>query len=103
MLYFIKWETQFSMRFKETENIEDRQRSGRPCFGGDRVHFVKSVMEKMTAKISTRCSSAREPERIKKILESSIRCVFHEVLCLYPYKIQTLHQLLPADIDKELK
>lgn len=83
--------------------MEDRPRSGRPALRADRVHVVQSVMEDMAAETSTGSSSAREAERRTGIPEASIRRILHGMLDLYPYKIQTLHQLLPADTDARQK
>lgn len=90
-------------RFEETGSLEDRPRSGRPSLSADRVHAVKSAMEKVAAETSTGSSSAREAGRITGIPQSSIRRILHGILDLYPYKIQTLHQLVPADTGKRLK
>lgn len=84
-------------RFEETGSLEDRPRSGRPALRADRVHVVESVMEDMAAETSTGSSSAREAQRRTGIPEPSIRRILHGMLDLYPYKIQALHKLLPAD------
>ena len=76
-------------------NLENRPQSGRPSSKANYVYMVQSDMEDLKASTSMGSLSAREIER--RILELSIRHVLHGMLDLYPYKIQVLHQLLPAD------
>ncbi|GBM02257.1 hypothetical protein AVEN_108806-1 [Araneus ventricosus] len=87
-------------RFEETGSLEDRPRSGRLSLNAVRVHVVESVMEELASETSTGSSSAREAGRITGLTESSIRRILHGILNLHPYKIQALHQLLPADFDE---
>ncbi|GBN23107.1 hypothetical protein AVEN_232588-1 [Araneus ventricosus] len=58
-------------------------------------------MEELAAETSTGNRSAREARRITGIPESSTRRILHGIVNLYPYKIQALHQLLPADFDEK--
>ena len=59
--------------------------------------MVQSVKVDFTGETSTKSSSVLEAERRTGIPEPSIRHILHEMLDLYPYIIQVLHQLLPAD------
>ena len=79
------------LRFEETRNSEDHPRSGRPVLRADCVYVVQSVMEDLATR-TPGSSTAREAET-----RTGIRRTLYGILNLYPYKIQTLHQLLPAD------
>ena len=81
--------------FEEEGSLEDRPWSGRLALRVGRVHVVQSVREDLAAK--TGSSIAPEDEKRTGISEPPIRCILHEMLELYPYKMQTLHQLLTAD------
>ena len=85
-------------RFEETGCLEDRPRSGRPSLGEERVTAVQRVMEDMAAGSSKGSSSAREAGKILGMPESSIRRILHGILQMYPYKLQLLHDIMPADI-----
>ncbi|GBM26491.1 hypothetical protein AVEN_260248-1 [Araneus ventricosus] len=57
-------------------------------------------MDELAAEISTGSSSGREAGKVTGIPESPMRRLLHGSLNLYPYKIQTLHQLLHVDFDE---
>ena len=92
MLKFVK-------RFVETGRLEDHPRSGRASLTEGRVSAVESVIEDKAAESSTGCCSAHGTGKILGQFESSIRHIFHKVLDLYPYKLGSLHQIKPIDID----
>lgn len=54
-------------------------------------------MNDMATASFTGSSSARKAERILDVPSTSIRRILHKILHLYPYKLQSLHELQPAD------
>ena len=66
--------------------------------GEGRVATVQSLMEDMATESSKGNNSAYEAWKTVGLLESSIWHILLIVLHLYPYKFQSLHQTMPADI-----
>ncbi|GFX86893.1 DUF4817 domain-containing protein [Trichonephila clavipes] len=74
-------------RFEETGKLEDRARA--PC--------IAVEMEAIVTEAASGTSSAREAARRLSLPPSSVRNILRRLLQLYPYKLQSCHELLPAD------
>ncbi|GFT45324.1 DUF4817 domain-containing protein [Trichonephila clavipes] len=83
--------------FEETGKLEDRARAGRPCLKEARAPCIVVEMEAIASEAASRNSSAREAARRLGFPQSSVRNILRRILQLYPYKLQSCHELLPAD------
>ncbi|GFU90619.1 DUF4817 domain-containing protein [Trichonephila clavipes] len=83
-------------RFEETGKLEDRARAGRPCLKEARAPCITVKMEEIASEAASGTNSAREAAR-RLDLPSSVRNILRRILQLYPYKLQSCHELLPAD------
>lgn len=90
-------------RFEETGTLCHRPRSGAPCLSEVRTPDVTSQMDTQREQSTSAVSSAREVARITGIPKTSVFRILHGVLQLYPYKLQSLHQLLPNDTAKRIE
>ncbi|GFY21332.1 DUF4817 domain-containing protein [Trichonephila clavipes] len=86
----------FVKRFEETGKLEDRARAGRPCLKEARAPCIAVKMEAIASGASG-TNSAREAARRLGLPPSSVRIILRRILQLYPYKLQSCHELLPAD------
>ncbi|GFW56893.1 retrovirus-related Pol polyprotein from transposon TNT 1-94 [Trichonephila clavipes] len=84
-------------RFEETGKSEDRARAGRPCLKEARAPCIAVGMEAIASEAASGTSSAREAARRLGLPPSSVRNILRRILQLYPYKLQSCHELLPAD------
>ncbi|GFV32150.1 DUF4817 domain-containing protein [Trichonephila clavipes] len=84
-------------RFEETGKLEDRARAGRPCLKEERAPCIAVEMEAIASEASSVTSSACEAARLLGLPPSSVRNILRRILQLYPYKLQSCHELLPAD------
>ncbi|GFT65909.1 DUF4817 domain-containing protein [Trichonephila clavipes] len=84
-------------RFEETGKLEDRARAGRPCLKEARAPCIAVEMEAIASEAASGTSSAREANRRLGLPPSSVRNILRRILQLYPYKLQSCHELLPAD------
>ncbi|GFW34462.1 DUF4817 domain-containing protein [Trichonephila clavipes] len=84
-------------RFEETGKLEDRARAGRPCLKEARAPCIIVEMEAIAPEAASGTSSAREAARRLGLPPSSVRNILHRILQLYPYKLISGHELLPAD------
>ncbi|GFX80553.1 uncharacterized protein TNCV_3929611 [Trichonephila clavipes] len=84
-------------RFEETGKLEDRARAGRLCLKEARALCFAVEMEEIASKAASGTSSAREAARRLGLPPSSVRNILLRILQLYPYKLQSCHELLPAD------
>ncbi|GFV78369.1 DUF4817 domain-containing protein [Trichonephila clavipes] len=84
-------------RFEETGKFEDRARVGRPCLKEARAPCIAVEMEAIASEAASGTSSAREAARRLGLPPSSVRNIVLQILQLYPYKLQSCHELLPAD------
>ncbi|GFY19950.1 DUF4817 domain-containing protein [Trichonephila clavipes] len=84
-------------RFEETGKLEDRARAGRPCLKEARAPCIAVEMEAIASKAAKWTNSAREAARRLGLPPSSVRNILRRILQLYPYKLQSCHELLPAD------
>ncbi|GFY01696.1 DUF4817 domain-containing protein [Trichonephila clavipes] len=84
-------------RFEETGKLEDRARDGRPCLKEARAPCIAVEMEAIASEAASGTSSAREAARRLGLPPSSVRNILRRILQLYPYKLQSCHELLPAD------
>ncbi|GFW65794.1 DUF4817 domain-containing protein [Trichonephila clavipes] len=84
-------------RFEETGKLEDRARAGRPCLKEERAPCIAVEMEAIASEAASGTSSAREAARRLGLPPSSVRNILRRILQLYPYKLQSCHELLPAD------
>ncbi|GFT33613.1 DUF4817 domain-containing protein [Trichonephila clavipes] len=84
-------------RFEETGKLEDRARAGRPCLKEERAPCIAVEMEAIASEAASGTSSAREAARRLDLPLSSVRNILRRILQLYPYKLQSCHELLPAD------
>ncbi|GFX17920.1 DUF4817 domain-containing protein [Trichonephila clavipes] len=82
-------------RFEETGKLEDRARDGRPCLKETLAPCTAVEMEAIASEAASGTSSAREAAR--RTAPSSVRNILRRILQLYPYKLQSCHELLPAD------
>ncbi|GFU80636.1 DUF4817 domain-containing protein [Trichonephila clavipes] len=83
--------------FEETGKLEDRARAGRPCLKEERAPCIAVEMEATASEAASRTSSAREAARRLGLPPSSVHNILRRILQLYPYKLQSCHELLPAD------
>ncbi|GFS80463.1 DUF4817 domain-containing protein [Trichonephila clavipes] len=81
-------------RFEETGKLEDQARAGRPCL---KEACIAVEMEAIASEAASATSSAREAARRLGLPESSVRNILRRIFQLYPYKLQSCHELLPAD------
>ncbi|GFV53387.1 DUF4817 domain-containing protein [Trichonephila clavipes] len=84
-------------RFEETGKLEDRARAGRPCLKEARAPCIAVEMEAIASEVASGTSRAREAARRLGLPPSSVRNILRRILQLYPYKLQSCHELLPAD------
>ncbi|GFV72373.1 uncharacterized protein TNCV_638351 [Trichonephila clavipes] len=86
----------FVKRFEETGKLEDRARAGRPCLKQARAPCIAVEMEAIAFEAASGTYSAREAARRLGLPPSSVRNILRRILQLYPYKLQSCHELLPA-------
>ncbi|GFU93158.1 transposon Ty3-G Gag-Pol polyprotein [Trichonephila clavipes] len=84
-------------RFEKTGKLEDRARDGRPCLKEARAPCIAVEMEAIASESASGTSSASEPARRLGLPPSSVRNILRRILQLYPYKLQSCHELLPGD------
>ncbi|GFU72243.1 uncharacterized protein TNCV_369981 [Trichonephila clavipes] len=84
----------------ETGKLEDRARAGRPCLKEARAPCIAAEMEAIASEAASGTSSAREATRRLGLPPSSVSNVLRRLLQLYPYKLQSYHELLPADTSQ---
>ncbi|GFU41459.1 uncharacterized protein TNCV_4586071 [Trichonephila clavipes] len=84
-------------RFEETGKLEDRARAGRPCLKEARAPCIAVETEAIASEAASGTSSAREAARRLGLPPSSVRNILRRILQLYPHKLQSCHELLPAD------
>ncbi|GFW07056.1 DUF4817 domain-containing protein [Trichonephila clavipes] len=84
-------------RFEETGKLEDRVRAGRPCLKEERAPCIAVEIEAIASEAALGTSSAREAARRLGLPPSSVRNILRQIPQLYPYKLQSCHELLPAD------
>ncbi|GFV92087.1 DUF4817 domain-containing protein [Trichonephila clavipes] len=83
-------------RFEETGKLEDRARAGGPCLKEARAPCIAVEMEAIASEAASGTSSAREAASQLGLPPSSVLNI-RRILQLYPYKLQSCHELLPAD------
>ncbi|GFY11421.1 DUF4817 domain-containing protein [Trichonephila clavipes] len=83
--------------FEETGKLEDQTRAGRPCLKEARAPCIAVEMEAIASEAASRTSSAREAARRLGLPPSSLQKILRRILQLYPHKLQSCHELLPAD------
>ncbi|GFY19963.1 uncharacterized protein TNCV_2146561 [Trichonephila clavipes] len=81
----------------ETGKLEDRARAGRPCLKEARAPCIAVEMEAIASEAASGTNSAREAARRLGLPPSSVRNILRRILQLYPYKLQSCHELFPAD------
>ncbi|GFU64350.1 DUF4817 domain-containing protein [Trichonephila clavipes] len=81
-------------RFEETGKLEDRAQAGRPCL--KETPCIAVEMETIASEAASGTSSAGEAARRLGLPPSSVRNILR-LLQLYPYKLQSCYELLPAD------
>ncbi|GFT21838.1 DUF4817 domain-containing protein [Trichonephila clavipes] len=86
---------------KETGKLEDRARAGRSCLKEARAPCIAVEMEAIAFEAASRTSSAREAARRLGLPPLSVRNIHRRLLQLYPYKLQSCHELLPADTEQK--
>ncbi|GFX48203.1 DUF4817 domain-containing protein [Trichonephila clavipes] len=84
-------------RFEETGKLEDRAQAGRPCLKEARAPCIAVKMEAIASEAASGTSSAREAASRLGLPPSSVSNILRRLLQLYPYKLQSCHELLPAD------
>ncbi|GFV73870.1 DUF4817 domain-containing protein [Trichonephila clavipes] len=84
-------------RLEETGKLEDRAQTGRPCLKEACAPCIAVEMEAIASEAASWTSSAREAARRLGLPSSSVRNILRRLLQLYPYKLQSCHELLPAD------
>ncbi|GFT74444.1 integrase catalytic domain-containing protein [Trichonephila clavipes] len=82
--------------FEKTGKLEDRARAGRPCLKEARTSCIAVEMEAIASEAAAGTNSAREAARRLGLPPSSVRNILRRILQLYPYKLQSCHELLPA-------
>ncbi|GFU15581.1 DUF4817 domain-containing protein [Trichonephila clavipes] len=80
-------------RFEETGKLEDRARAGRPCLKEARAPCIAVEMEAIASEAASGTSSAHEAARRLGLPPSSVRNILRRILQLYPYKLQSCHEL----------
>ncbi|GFS52224.1 uncharacterized protein TNCV_4849641 [Trichonephila clavipes] len=83
--------------FEETRKLEDRAQDGRPCLKEARAPCIAVEMEAIASEAASGTSSAREAARRLGVPPSSLHNILRRLLQLYPYKLQSCHELFPAD------
>ncbi|GFX56537.1 DUF4817 domain-containing protein [Trichonephila clavipes] len=83
--------------FEETGKLEDRARAGRSCLKEEHAPCIAVEMEAIASEAASGTSSAREAARLLGLPPSSVCNILRRILQLYPYKLQSCHELLPAD------
>ncbi|GFV60174.1 DUF4817 domain-containing protein [Trichonephila clavipes] len=87
----------FRVQKNETGKLENRARAGRRCLKEERAPCIAVEMEAIASEAASGTSSAREAARRLVLPPSSVRNILRRILQLYPYKLQSCHELLPAD------
>ncbi|GFT48142.1 DUF4817 domain-containing protein [Trichonephila clavipes] len=81
-------------RFEETGKLEDRVRAGRPCLKEARAPCIAVEMEAIASEAASGTSKLnREAARRLGLPPSSVRNILRRILQLYPYKLQSCHEL----------
>ncbi|GFT35320.1 DUF4817 domain-containing protein [Trichonephila clavipes] len=84
--------------FEETGKLEDRARAGRPYMKEAHAPCTAVKMEAIaSSEAASETSNAREAARRLGLPPSSVRNILRRILQLYRYKLQSCHELLPAD------
>ncbi|GFX33412.1 uncharacterized protein TNCV_4122461 [Trichonephila clavipes] len=81
----------------ETGKLEDQARAGRLCLKEARAPCIAVEMEAIASEAASGTNSAREAARRLGLPPSSVHNILRRILQLYPYKLQSCHELLPAD------
>ncbi|GFX87850.1 DUF4817 domain-containing protein [Trichonephila clavipes] len=84
-------------RIEETGKLEVRARAGRSYMKEARAPCIVVEMEAIAPEAASGTSSAREAAGRLGLPPSSVRNILRRILKLYPYKLQSWHELLPAD------
>ncbi|GFT28539.1 uncharacterized protein TNCV_429381 [Trichonephila clavipes] len=84
----------------ETGKLEDREQAGRPCLKEARAPCIAVEMEAIASEAASGTSRAREATRRLGLPPSSVSNVLRRLLQLYPYKLQSYHELFPADTSQ---
>ncbi|GFW35410.1 DUF4817 domain-containing protein [Trichonephila clavipes] len=84
-------------RFEETGKLEDRTRAERPCLKEEREPCIPVEMEAIESEAASGTSNAREAARRLGLPPSSVRNILRRILQLYSHKLQSSHELWPAD------
>ncbi|GFU33117.1 DUF4817 domain-containing protein [Trichonephila clavipes] len=87
----------FVKRFEKTGKLEDRARAGRPCLKEARAPCIAVEMEAIASEAASGTNSVREAARRLGLPSSCVRNILRRILQLYPHKLQSCHELLPAD------
>ncbi|GFW96952.1 DUF4817 domain-containing protein [Trichonephila clavipes] len=90
LLKFVKY-------FEEPGKLEVRARAGRLCLKEARAPCIAVEMEAIASEAASGSNSALEAARRLGFPPSSVRNILRRILQLYPYKLQSCHELLPAD------
>jgi hypothetical protein len=77
--------------------LEDRVIAGQPCLRKARSPRAASEKEALASELAAGTSGAREAARLLGLPPSSVRNIFHGIPDLYPYRLQSCHELLAAD------
>ncbi|GFX54958.1 DUF4817 domain-containing protein [Trichonephila clavipes] len=80
-------------RFEETVKLEDRARAGRSCLKEARAPCIAVEMEAIASEAASGISSASEAAKRLGLPPSSVRNILHRILQLYPYKLESCHEL----------
>ncbi|GFV64761.1 uncharacterized protein TNCV_3275321 [Trichonephila clavipes] len=90
----------FVKHFEETGKLEDRARAGRPCLKETRASCIAVEMEAIASEAASGTNSAREAARRLGLPPSSVHNILRRILQLYPYQLQSCHELLPAHTEQ---
>ncbi|GFT36179.1 uncharacterized protein TNCV_4778161 [Trichonephila clavipes] len=85
------------VRRKRNWKVGGSNTTGRPYLKEARAPCIAVEMEAFASEAASGTSSAREAARRLGLAPSSVRNILRRILQLYPYKLQSCHELLPAD------
>ncbi|GFV42592.1 DUF4817 domain-containing protein [Trichonephila clavipes] len=82
-------------KFRVQKNVKSGKGPLTPA--GARAPCIAVEMEAIASEAASGTNSAREAARRLCLPPSSVRNILRRILQLYPYKLQSCHELLPAD------
>jgi transposase len=102
-LFTITTITNLIDKFEETGSVMDKPHSGRPSFDESTCDTVAHTVQELTSTSCLGSTSVRQVAVEVGISKSSVHNLLRKRLRLYPYRLQLLQTLEPADKPQRLQ